>query len=161
VGGSKQIEFSLQGPDQRELERLTLQILEKVRNIPGLVDLDSSVKPNKPSIAIKVLPESAADLGLSVAPISSALRTLIAGQTVGNWRAPDDQTYDVKVRLAQQPSGFRASVLQSACTRRLISHGSTGSNCADSRNNGFESNQPARFDARGFDQRQFIQKISR
>jgi HAE1 family hydrophobic/amphiphilic exporter-1 len=102
VGGSKQIEFSLQGPDQRELERLTLQILEKVRNIPGLVDLDSSVKPNKPSIAIKVLPESAADLGLSVAPISSALRTLIAGQTVGNWRAPDDQTYDVKVRLAPE-----------------------------------------------------------
>ena len=87
VGGSKQIEFSLQGPDQRELERLTLQILDKVRNITGLVDLDSSVKPNKPSIAIKVLPESAADLGLSVAPISSALRTLIAGQTVGNWRA--------------------------------------------------------------------------
>jgi len=102
VGGNKQIEFSLQGPDQRELERLTLQILEKVRNIPGLVDLDSSVKPNKPSIAVKVLPESAADLGLSVAPISNALRTLIAGQTVGNWRAPDDQTYDVKVRLAPE-----------------------------------------------------------
>jgi HAE1 family hydrophobic/amphiphilic exporter-1 len=102
VGGNKQIEFSLQGPDQRELERLTLQILEKVRNVPGLVDLDSSVKPNKPSIAVKVLPESAADLGLSVAPISNALRTLIAGQTVGNWRAPDDQTYDVKVRLAPE-----------------------------------------------------------
>jgi HAE1 family hydrophobic/amphiphilic exporter-1 len=102
VGGNKQIEFSLQGPDQRELERLTSQILEKVRNIPGLVDLDSSVKSNKPSIAIKVMPESAADLGLSVAPISNALRTLIAGQTVGNWRAPDDQTYDVKVRLAPE-----------------------------------------------------------
>lgn len=24
----------------------------------------------------------------------------MAGQTVGNWRAPDDQTYDVNVRLA-------------------------------------------------------------
>ena len=102
VGGGKQIEFSLQGSDQRELERLTLQILEKVRHIPGLVDLDSSVKPNKPSIAIKVLRESASDLGLSVAPISGALRTLIAGQTVGNWRAPDDQTYDVNVRLAPE-----------------------------------------------------------
>ena len=102
VGGGKQIEFSLQGSDQRELERLTLQILEKVRHIPGLVDLDSSVKPNKPSIAIKVLRESASDLGLSVAPISGALRTLIAGQTVGNWRAPDDQTYVVNVRLAPE-----------------------------------------------------------
>jgi HAE1 family hydrophobic/amphiphilic exporter-1 len=39
-------------------------------------------------------------LGLSVAQIGTALRTLVAGQTVGNWRAPDDQTYDVNVRLA-------------------------------------------------------------
>ena len=102
VGGSKQIEFSLQGPDQRELERLTLKILESVRNIPGLVDLDSSVKPNKPSISVQILRESASDVGFSVAPLSSALRILVAGQTVGNWRAPDDQTYDVNVRLAPE-----------------------------------------------------------
>ena len=102
VGGNKQIEFSLQGADQRELERLSLQIMEKIRTIPGLVDLDSSVKPNKPSIAIKILRESASDLGLSTAPISGALRTLVAGQTVGNWRAPDDQTYDVNVRLSPE-----------------------------------------------------------
>jgi HAE1 family hydrophobic/amphiphilic exporter-1 len=43
VGGNKQIEFSLQGPDQRELERLALKIMDQVRDIPGLVDLDSSV----------------------------------------------------------------------------------------------------------------------
>ena len=102
VGGNKQIEFSLQGPDQRELERLALKIMDQVRDIPGLVDLDSSVKPNKPSIAVKLLRESASDLGFSVAPIYSALRTLVAGQTVGNWRAPDDQTYDVNVRLAPE-----------------------------------------------------------
>ncbi len=100
VGGNKQIEFSLQGPDQRELERLTLKLMDQFRAIPGLVDLDSSVKPNKPSIAIQVMRESASDLGWGVANLSSGLRTLIAGQTVGNWRAPDDQTYDVNVRLA-------------------------------------------------------------
>jgi HAE1 family hydrophobic/amphiphilic exporter-1 len=102
VGGNKQIEFSLQGPDQRELERLTLKILEQVRTIPGLVDLDSSVKPNKPSIAIQLKRESASEMGLIVAPVSGSLRTLVAGQTVGNWRAPDDQTYDVNVRLAPE-----------------------------------------------------------
>ncbi|MDH5707833.1 MAG: efflux RND transporter permease subunit, partial [Hylemonella sp.] len=32
--------------------------------------------------------------------IAASLRTLVAGQTVGNWRASDDQTYDVNVRLA-------------------------------------------------------------
>jgi len=102
VGGNKQIEFSLQGPDQRELERLTLIAMEKLRDIPGLVDLDSSVRANKPTIAVKVRNESAADLGLGTAQLGGPLRILVARQTVGNWRAPDDQTYDVNVRLAPE-----------------------------------------------------------
>lgn len=102
VGGNKQIEFSLQGPDLRELERLSKLVMEKIRPIPGLVDLDSSVKPDKPVVDIEVRRDAASDLGLSVSQIASSLRTLVAGQTVGNWRAPDDQTYDVNVRLAPE-----------------------------------------------------------
>ena len=102
VGGNKQIEFSIQGPDQRELERMTLKLMDRFRAIPGLVDLDSSVKANKPTIAIQVMRESAADVGWSAASLANGLRTLVAGQTVGNWRAPDDQTYDVNVRLAPE-----------------------------------------------------------
>ena len=100
VGGNKQILFSIQGADTAELERLTQQAMEKIRSIPGLVDLDSSVKPNKPTLDVQVKREAASDLGLGIAQIGSSLRTLVAGQTVGNWRAPDDQTYDVNVRLA-------------------------------------------------------------
>ena len=102
VGGQKQIEFSLQGPDLRELERLTAEVSEKIRHIPGLVDLDSSAKPDKPVIALEVKRDVASDLGLSVAQMATSLRTLVAGTTVGNWRAPDDQTYDVNVRLAPE-----------------------------------------------------------
>ena len=102
VGGNKQVQFSLQGPNQAELERLTRLALEKIRGINGLVDLDSSVKPNKPTINIEVRRDVASDLGVSIAQIGAALRTMVAGQTVGNWRAPDDQTYDVNVRLAPE-----------------------------------------------------------
>jgi hydrophobic/amphiphilic exporter-1 (mainly G- bacteria), HAE1 family len=100
VGGNKAIEFSLKGSDLKELERLAVQAMAKVRDVPGLVDLDSSVKPSKPTIEVDVRREAASDLGLSVTQIGSSLRTLVAGQTVGNWRAKDDQTYDVNVRLA-------------------------------------------------------------
>lgn len=102
VGGNKQIEFSLQGPDLQELERLTQRVMEAIRPIPGLVDLDSSQKPNKPTVSVVLRRDAASDLGLGVAPIAAALRTLVAGTTVGNWRAPDDQTYDVNVRLAPE-----------------------------------------------------------
>ena len=98
----KQIEFSLQGPNQQELERLAQTVFDKIRNIPGLVDLDSSVKANKPTIKVDVKRDVASDLGMGIAQIGSQLRTLIAGVTVGNWRATDDQTYDVNVRLEPQ-----------------------------------------------------------
>jgi hydrophobic/amphiphilic exporter-1 (mainly G- bacteria), HAE1 family len=100
VGGNKQIEVALKGSDLKELERLSVQAMAKLREIPGLVDLDSSVKPAKPTIEVDVRREVASDLGLSTSQIGSSLRTLVAGQTVGNWRAPDDQTYDVNVRLS-------------------------------------------------------------
>ena len=74
--------------------------MDKVRNIPGLVDLDSSIKPDKPTIDINIQREAANDLGLSLGNVGNQLRTLVAGQTVTNWRAADDQTYDVNVRLA-------------------------------------------------------------
>ncbi|MBK8666453.1 MAG: efflux RND transporter permease subunit [Burkholderiales bacterium] len=102
VGGQKQIEFSLQGPDQAELERLARPLMAQLRAIPGLVDLDSSSKPDKPTIEVVVKREAASELGLSSAQIATPLRTLIAGTIAGNWRAPDDQTYDVIVRLAPE-----------------------------------------------------------
>jgi HAE1 family hydrophobic/amphiphilic exporter-1 len=102
VGGNKTIEFSLQGPDLRELERLSRQVKERINTIAGLVDLDSSVKDDKPVVQIDVRRSVASDLGLSVAQVGNSLRILLAGQTVGNWRAPDDQTYDVNVRLAPE-----------------------------------------------------------
>ncbi len=102
MGGQKQIEFSLQGPDLQELARLTQTVSDKIRGIPGLVDLDSSLKNDKPVIEVQVRRDAASDLGLNVASMANALRTLVAGQTVGNWRAPDDQTYDVNVRLAPE-----------------------------------------------------------
>ncbi len=99
VGGNKQVEFSLQGGDLHELERLTMQVMDKIRTIPGLVDLDSSLKPNKPTVEVSVQREAANDLGLSLGAIGNQLRILVAGETVTNWRAADDQTYDVNVRL--------------------------------------------------------------
>ncbi|QHE87326.1 efflux RND transporter permease subunit [Hydrogenophaga sp. BPS33] len=111
VGGNKQVEFSLQGDDLAELERLTQLVTERIRPIVGLVDLDASVKPNKPTVDVRLKRELASDAGVSVAAVGASLRTLVAGTTVGNWRAADGQSYDVNVRLA--PSGReRASDLE-------------------------------------------------
>jgi len=102
LGGGKSIAFSLQGDDLGELERLARQILARLAQIPGLVDLDSTLKPDKPTLAVDIKRDAAADLGLNVNTVATTLRTLVAGISVGSWRASDGQNYDVRLRLAPE-----------------------------------------------------------
>jgi HAE1 family hydrophobic/amphiphilic exporter-1 len=102
MGGQKPIILSIQGSDLADLKRQSEALSAKLRLIPGLVDLDTSAKPNQPTIAIDVKRDAAADLGLSVGSITNTLGAMIAGKTIGNWRASDDLNVDVKVLLAPE-----------------------------------------------------------
>jgi HAE1 family hydrophobic/amphiphilic exporter-1 len=102
LGGGKSLQFSLQGTDLGELERLWKQLRVRLEKIPGLVDLDSTLKPDKPTVSVEVKRDAAADLGLNVNMLSNTLRTLLAGTTVGNWRAADGENYDVVLRVAPE-----------------------------------------------------------
>ncbi|MCU0773984.1 MAG: efflux RND transporter permease subunit [Ideonella sp.] len=102
LGGGKSLVFSIQGPDLAELERLSKTVMAQLRDIPGLVDLDSTLKPDKPTVSIEVRRDAAADVGLNVNALAGTLRTMVAGTTVGTWRAADGETYDVVVRVAPE-----------------------------------------------------------
>ena len=102
LGGGKSIVFSVQGPDLGELERITRQLMPRLQQIPGLTDLDSTLKPDKPTVAVDVKREAAADLGLNVNTVATTLRTLLAGTSVGSWRAADGENYDVRLRLGAE-----------------------------------------------------------
>ncbi len=110
MGGQKPIILSIQGSDLAELKRQSEALSAKLRLIPGLVDLDTSAKPNQPTIAVDVKRDAAADLGLSVGSITNSLRAMVAGQTIGNWRASDDLNVDVKVLLAPESRDDAADV---------------------------------------------------
>ena len=111
LGGGKSLQFSIQGTDLAELERLSRRITAQLAEIPGLVDLDTTLKPDKPTVAIEVRRDAASDAGLNVNMLANTLRTLVAGTLVGNWRAPDGENYDVNVRLAPE-SRYAPSDLQ-------------------------------------------------
>jgi HAE1 family hydrophobic/amphiphilic exporter-1 len=99
LGGNKSISFSLQGDDLAELERLARQVMSRLARVPGLVDLDSTLKPDKPTLAVDIKRDAAADIGLNVNAVANTLRPLVAGVSVGSWRASDGQNYDVRLRL--------------------------------------------------------------
>jgi HAE1 family hydrophobic/amphiphilic exporter-1 len=97
--GNKQIEVSVQGPEQHALERIASRAVEEMGRIAGVVDLDTSSKPAKPTIAVELDRALAAELGVGVAQVGGALRPLIAGEVASTWRAPDDENYEVRIRL--------------------------------------------------------------
>lgn len=102
VGSGKPIQIGIQGPDQRELERISAQLVNQMQQINGLVDLDSTSKPAKPTISVEINRDAASDLGVGVNQLSAALRPLLTGEIATTWKAPDDENYDVRVRLPRQ-----------------------------------------------------------
>jgi HAE1 family hydrophobic/amphiphilic exporter-1 len=100
--GSKQVEISIQGPDQKQLEALAAQAMAQMQGIPGIVDLDTSSKPAKPIVAVTIERNLASDLGVGVAQVGAALRPLLAGEVATTWKAPDDENYDVRLRLPRE-----------------------------------------------------------
>lgn len=101
VGGdNKQLRLSILGQDLKQLATISDEVQRRMRAIPGIVDIDSSLKAEKPTISIEPKRDLGADLGAGVAQIGGALRPFLAGEAASTWRAPDDENYDVKVRLA-------------------------------------------------------------
>jgi HAE1 family hydrophobic/amphiphilic exporter-1 len=105
-GGMSDIQYYLQGPDIRKLADYSEKLVEKARTLPGVTDIDSSLRAGKPEVQLDIDRARAADLGVSVQSVQQALNTLIAGQTAGTFNAGDDQ-YDVVV---QAENRFRGSV---------------------------------------------------
>ncbi|MES2262525.1 MAG: efflux RND transporter permease subunit [Pseudomonadota bacterium] len=97
--GQKPIFIAILGTDEAKLDEIAHRLMDKMRAIKGLADLEYSQEGANPSMMIKINNELASDLGLSVQQIGAALRPFVAGETVSHWLAGDGQNYDVNVQL--------------------------------------------------------------
>ena len=98
VGKAVSIEVS--GEDYAQLRVLSQQIQDRIRNIPGLVDLDDDYNAGKPEIQVIVDREKAALLEMSTAQIGSTVRTAINGSEAAKFRVGEDE-YKISVRLRE------------------------------------------------------------
>ena len=105
-GSSAPIVINLQGPNLEKLQALSDEALRRLRDVPGLVELKSSLQDRKPEWMVSVDRGLAAQVGLSVGQIGTELRPLLAGEKAGDWEDADGLSHDVVVRLAPE---FRQS----------------------------------------------------
>jgi multidrug efflux pump len=96
---SRPIEFVIQTTGSyAELQALTDKVLAAARGNPGLINLDTDLKLNKPEIKVRVDREKAADMNVPVETIGRTLETLLGGRDVTRFKRSGDQ-YDVIVKV--------------------------------------------------------------
>lgn len=98
-GGLKPIMISIKGNDLSELQRLSNEFMQKLSNVNGLVDLESTLKQPKSMVNVTINREAANDAGLSIGQIGQALRPLLAGDNVSTFKDDNGNNIDVNVRL--------------------------------------------------------------
>lgn len=103
-GVQKPIQVSIQGTDLVALDRLSQQALAAAATVPGLVDIESSLRAARPTLSIRLKREEASNLGIGLSQVVAMLRPLLSGDDASTWKAPDGETYDVQIRL---PRGGR------------------------------------------------------
>src|SRR6185369_1305726 len=121
-GGNRNsdIQYVIGGPDLNKLSQYTADLLKKMRTIPFVVDVDSTLILGKPELRVVIDRARAADLGVKVSDIAQALNTLVAGEKVSTFNAGRDQ-YNVRVRATGE---YRAS--EEGLKRMIVSSTKNG-----------------------------------
>jgi HAE1 family hydrophobic/amphiphilic exporter-1 len=98
-GGWKQapVMYEISGPELTELEKYSKQLMDRVKKVPGAVDVNSSLVAGKPELALSIDRDRAADLGVKVQDLASTLRLFVGGGEVSTYEEAGE-TYSIRVR---------------------------------------------------------------
>lgn len=99
-GRQAELQYVLQGPDLEKLNKTADTIVAKLKERPGFVDVDKSSRTGKPELHLEIDRQRAADLGVPVAAVAMAIRTLYAGEEVTEL-ATDGDRFPIEVRMSE------------------------------------------------------------
>ena len=79
-------------------------LVKRARQIPGLINVDTDLRVNKPELTVSFDRDRAEDLGVPVRDVAATLQTLLGGRRISTFTR-DNKLYDVIVQL--DPEGAR------------------------------------------------------
>jgi HAE1 family hydrophobic/amphiphilic exporter-1 len=104
IGGqitSGQFQYTLQDGDLAELYRWNDILLDKLRQLPGFVDVNTNLKNQSPVIALEVDRERLAPLGLTFGQVEDALQSAFSARQISTIYAATAQ-YQVILEVAPE-----------------------------------------------------------
>ncbi|MGM0555856.1 MAG: efflux RND transporter permease subunit [Myxococcota bacterium] len=98
------VSIEVHGEDLQTLGAIARKVRERVRPIPGIIDLQDDLELSRPEVQVLVNRQQAALAGLDTRTISSTIRTAVNGTEASVFREGDEE-YDIMVRLQEESRG--------------------------------------------------------
>ena len=96
-GDTRTFQVSVSGPDLGKLAEFSEAFKTRLRQVQGLVDVDTNMSLRKPEVQVSIDRDRASDLGVPVQTIANTLNVLVGGQIVSRYKEAGEQ-YDVWLR---------------------------------------------------------------
>jgi HAE1 family hydrophobic/amphiphilic exporter-1 len=119
-GPQAPLQVELRGPDVDRLQALSTQVAQSIRQIAGVVDVQTSLGDPRPELRIEVRRDVANEVGLDIGQVAATVRPFLAGETATRWEDPTGEERDVVVQVepGQRVSPEDLAGLPVATTRR-------------------------------------------
>ncbi|MBF0408875.1 MAG: efflux RND transporter permease subunit [Candidatus Riflebacteria bacterium] len=100
-GAEKPVQIEISGDEYSEIEKICLEVTERIKDIPGLKEIDSGVKKGRPEIKVEFDRSRLGDLGIDLGAISEMMRSYIYGTLSGKYKESNEE-FDVRVEVADE-----------------------------------------------------------
>ena len=104
-GGSRSedIQFIIQGPEISEINKYSQAIIKRLSALDGYVGTTTDMEIGKPEVRVRIDREKAADMGVSVRDIASAVGALLGGIDLSpSTYKEGGKSYDIRLRLISE-----------------------------------------------------------
>jgi len=98
IGFGSPVQFVVRNPDFDSLAAGMDRMTARARQVPGLINVDTDLRVNKPEITVEYDRDRAEDLGITIADISETLQVMLGGQRASRFTR-DNKLYDVIIQL--------------------------------------------------------------
>jgi multidrug efflux pump len=98
IGFGSPVNYVVRHPNFDSLAVAMDRMTARARQIPGLLNVDTNLRVNKPELTVSYERDRAEDAGVAIADVSNSLQALLGGQRVSTFTR-ENKLYDVIVQL--------------------------------------------------------------
>ena len=100
-GFGQPVQFIVRHPDFDSLVAGMDRLIARARQIPGLVNVDTDLRINKPELTVSFDRDRAEDLGVPIRDVAGTLQTMLGGRPISTFTL-NNKLYDVMAQLAPE-----------------------------------------------------------